>query len=227
MISKKQNIIFSLLFSTIFLLIFSSSYSQKTLRVGYINMDYILENLDDYKLANQEYSLKLDKWKREIEKKTNDLDIKYKELEIKQPLITTTIYEEFKAELDFEKKQLEDYQQKRFGPEGDWIIQEKILIQPIQDEVLAAVQKIADKNKFDFIFDKSSAIIMLYSEKKYDISELVLKSILRQEKIENLQMNFEDENKQKRRDSILKVREEKKIELQKRRDSILNARKNR
>ena len=73
MISKKQNIVFSLLFSAIFLLIFSSSYSQKTLRVGYINMDYILENLDDYKLANQEYSLKLDKWKREIEKKNNDL----------------------------------------------------------------------------------------------------------------------------------------------------------
>ena len=190
-------------------------------------MDYILENLDDYKLANQEYSLKLDKWKREIEKKNNDLDIRYRELEIKRPLVTTTIYEEFKTELDFEKKQLEDYQQKRFGPEGDWIIQEKILIQPIQDEVLAAVQKIADKNKFDFIFDKSSAIIMLYSEKKYDISELVLKSILRQEKLDNLQMNFEDESKQKRRDSILKVSEEKKIELQKRRDSILNARKNR
>ena len=68
---------------------------------------------------------------------------------------------------------------------------------------------------------------MLYSEKKYDISELVLKSILRQEKLDNLQMNFEDESKQKRRDSILKAREEKKIELQKRRDSILNARKNR
>ena len=96
MISKKQNIVFSLLFSAIFLLIFSSSYSQKTLRVGYINMDYILENLDDYKLANQEYSLKLDKWRREIEKKNNDLDVRFKELEIKRPLITTTIYEEFK-----------------------------------------------------------------------------------------------------------------------------------
>ena len=77
MISKKQNIVFSLLFSAIFLLIFSSSYSQKILRVGYINMDYILENLDDYKLANQEYSLKLDKWKREIEKKNNDLDVRF------------------------------------------------------------------------------------------------------------------------------------------------------
>ena len=192
-------------------------------------MDYILENLDDYKLANQEYSLKLDKWRREIEKKNNDLDVRFKELEIKRPLITTTIYEEFKAELDFEKKQLEDYQQKRFGPEGDWIVQEKILIQPIQDEVLAAVQKIADKNKFDFIFDKSSAIIMLYSEKKYDISELVLKSILRQEKIENLEINFEDDRKkaleekiQKRRDSILRLEELKKVK----RDSLLRIKRN-
>ena len=67
---------------------------------------------------------------------------------------------------------------------------------------------------------------MLYSEKKYDISELVLKSILRQEKIENLQMNFDDESKEKRRDSILKIRELKKISLQKKRDSIINARKN-
>ena len=100
------------------------------------------------------------------------------------------------------------------------------MIQPIQDEVLAAVQKIAEKNKFDFVFDKSTAIIMLYSEKKYDISELILKSILRQDNIEKLQMNFEDEKKQKRKDSILKVRQEKKISIQKRRDSIINARKN-
>lgn len=189
-------------------------------------MDYILENYDDFKQANQEYSLKLDKWRKEIERTQMEIKKKYDELEIKRPLLTTSIYNELKQEIDFEKSELEEYKQKRFGPEGDWIIQEKILIQPIQDEVLEAVQKIADKNKFDFIFDKSSAIIMLYSEKKYDISELVLKSILRQEKIENLQMNFDDEIKEKRRDSILKIRELKKISLQKKRDSIINARKN-
>ncbi len=189
-------------------------------------MDYILENFDDFKQANQEYALKLDKWRREIEKNQKEIEKKYDELEIKRPLLTTSIYNELKEEINFEKRELEEYKQKRFGPEGDWIIQEKILIQPIQDEVLEAVQKIADKNKFDFIFDKSSAIIMLYSEKKYDISELVLKSILRQEKIENLQMNFDDESKEKRRDSILKIREVKKISLQKKRDSIINARKN-
>ena len=208
-------------------LVFSTAlFSQKTLRVGYINMDYILENLDEYKLANKEYSLKLEIWRKEINERSKKISEEYEKLEIKRPLITSNLYYEFRNEVDFKKKQLEDYQQKRFGAEGDWITQEKILIQPIQDEVLEAVKKIVDKNKFDYVFDKSSAIVMLYSEKKYDISELVLKSILRQEKIENLQMNCEDEKKQKRKDSILKVKQVKKISIQKRRDSIINARKN-
>ena len=180
------------IFFLVFILLFISDiFSQKQLRVGYINMDYILTNLDDYNIANEEYNIKLDLWRKEIESRKLSIKVANEELEIKKPLIPDEIYQNLKDEIDFDEKQLNEYIQKRFGPEGDWLIQEKILIQPIQDEVLAIVQKIAEKNKFDFIFDKSSAIIMLYSEKKYDISELVLKSILRQEKIENLQITFE------------------------------------
>ena len=192
-------------------------------------MDYILTNLDDYNTANEEYNIKLDLWRKEIESRKLSIKVANEELEIKKPLIPDEIYQNLKDEIDFDEKQLNEYIQKRFGPEGDWLIQEKILIQPIQDEVLAIVQKIAEKNKFDFIFDKSSAIIMLYSEKKYDISELVLKSILRQEKIENLQITFEDDRKkaleekiQSRRDSISKLKELRKIK----RDSLLRIKRN-
>ena len=218
------------IFFLVFILLFVSEiFSQKQLRVGYINMDYILANLDDYNTANEEYNIKLDLWRKEIESRKLSIKVANEELEIKKPLIPDEIYQNLKDEIDFDEKQLNEYIQKRFGPEGDWLIQEKILIQPIQDEVLAIVQKIAEKNKFDFIFDKSSAIIMLYSEKKYDISELVLKSILRQEKIENLEINFEDDRKkaleekiQKRRDSILRLKELKKIK----RDSLLRTKRN-
>ena len=192
-------------------------------------MDYILSNIDDYKTANEEYDIKLNLWRKEIESRTNKIESRLKELAIKKPLLPDEVYQNLIDEIDFDKKQLEQYAQKRFGPRGDWLVQEKILIQPIQDEVLAIVQEIADKNKFDFIFDKSSAIIMLYSEKKYDISELVLKSILKQEKIENLQLSFDDDRKkvleekiQKRRDSILKLKELKKIK----RDSLLKTKRN-
>ena len=218
------------IFFLVFILLFVSEiFSQKQLRVGYINMDYILTNLDDYNTANEEYNIKLDLWRKEIESRKLSIKVANEELEIKKPLIPDEIYQNLKDEIDFDEKQLNEYIQKRFGPEGDWLIQEKILIQPIQDEVLAIVQKIAEKNKFDFIFDKSSAIIMLYSEKKYDISELVLKSILRQEKIENLQITFEDDRKkaleekiQSRRDSISKLKELRKIK----RDSLLRIKRN-
>ena len=218
------------IFFLVFILLFVSDiFSQKQLRVGYINMDYILSNLDDYNTANEEYNIKLDLWRKEIESRKLSIKVANEELEIKKPLIPDEIYQNLKDEIDFDEKQLNEYIQKRFGPEGDWLIQEKILIQPIQDEVLAIVQKIAEKNKFDFIFDKSSAIIMLYSEKKYDISELVLKSILRQEKIENLQITFEDDRKkaleekiQSRRDSISKLKELRKIK----RDSLLRIKRN-
>jgi Skp family chaperone for outer membrane proteins len=192
-------------------------------------MDYILSNIDDYKIANEEYSTRLDIWRKEIESRKNAIETNRKELEFKKPLLPDEIYQNLLDEIEFDQKELDKYIQKRFGPEGDWLVQEKILIQPIQDEVLAIVQKISEKNKFDFIFDKSSAIIMLYSEKKYDISELVLKSILRQEKIENLEINFEDDRKkaleekiQKRRDSILRLKELKKIK----RDSLLRIKRN-
>ena len=219
----------TIFFLVIILLFVSDIFSQKQLRVGYINMDYILSNLDDYNTANEEYNIKLDLWRKEIESRKLSIKVANEELEIKKPLIPDEIYQNLKDEIDFDEKKLNQYIQKRFGPEGDWLIQEKILIQPIQDEVLAIVQKIAEKNKFDFIFDKSSAIIMLYSEKKYDISELVLKSILRQEKIENLQITFEDDRKkaleekiQSRRDSISKLKELRKIK----RDSLLRIKRN-
>ena len=224
MFSFKRNLLTFFLF-----LISFSVFSQKPLRVGYINMDYILSNIDDYKIANEEYSTRLDIWRKEIEARKAAIETNRKELEFKKPLLPNEIYQNLSDEIEFDQKELDKYVQKRFGPEGDWLVQEKILIQPIQDEVLAIVQKISERNKFDFIFDKSSAIIMLYSEKKYDISELVLKSILRQEKIENLEINFEDDRKkaleekiQKRRDSILRLEELKKVK----RDSLLRIKRN-
>ena len=221
------------------ILIFNLLNAQKELRVGYINMDYILSNIEDFEVANKEFEYKIDQWKNEILKKETEIKTKREELEFEKDLIPNQIYLKRSKELEYDFKELDNYRNKRFGPEGDWLIQEKILIQPIQDEVLAIVQKIADKNKFDFIFDKSSAVIMLYSEKKYDISELVLRSILRQEKIENLEIEFEDERKKeleekrklaehkkkRRRDSISRLRELRKIEIKRKRDSLISVKR--
>ena len=65
------------------------------------------------------------------------------------------------------------------------IVQRSKLIQPIQDQVLSVVKQIAEEKKYDFIFDRSSSLTMLYSAKNYDISDLVIKRINRQQRIQN------------------------------------------
>ena len=65
------------------------------------------------------------------------------------------------------------------------IVQRSKLIQPVQDQVLSVVKQIAEEKKYDFIFDRSSSLTMLYSAKNYDISDLVIKRINRQQRIQN------------------------------------------
>jgi hypothetical protein len=200
--------------------------------------------LEDYKLANQQLEVKIGEWKKEIEEKKSEIKILKDSLNVEKPLLTFEIIQDRESEIDFEEKQLNDYQIKRFGVNGDWIVQELMLIKPIQDQVMNVVQTIAKQKKFDKIFDQSADAIMLYSEKKYDISDLVLKSILRTEELEKLNIEFEDERfnpeyearkkeieekKAKKaveinskKELLLKQKVEKRKEYQRKRDSLLN-----
>ena len=65
------------------------------------------------------------------------------------------------------------------------MLQKSKLLKPIQDRVLGIVREIAQKRKYDFIFDRSSDLVMLYSAKNYDISDLVLRKINAQNRIED------------------------------------------
>ena len=87
--------------------------------------------------------------------------------------------EEIEDNIIYEEEQLDEYQQKRFGTRGDLILQKQQLIQPIQDQIFNAIKEIAKSKNYDFIFDKSSDIVMLYSDRRHDISDQILRNISR------------------------------------------------
>ena len=77
----------------IFLTLFQNILNgQKELRVGYINMEYILSNIEDFEVANKEFEYKIDQWKKEISKKENEIKIKREELEFEKDWIPKQIY---------------------------------------------------------------------------------------------------------------------------------------
>jgi len=159
-----------------------SANAQRGVRIGYIDTEYILENVPEYKEASTQLDKKVLQWKAEIETKLNAINQKKKELDNERVLLTKELYEERFEDISFEEAEVLDYQQKRFGPSGDLMIQKRQLIEPIQDQIFAAVKDIAETGKYDFVFDKSADVVMLYSAERYDISERVLKTITRTSK---------------------------------------------
>ncbi|MBU2929088.1 OmpH family outer membrane protein [Winogradskyella psychrotolerans] len=174
-------------FKVLFLLIViglatCSVNAQRGVRIGYIDTEYILENVPEYKEASSQLNKKVLQWKTEIESKLNAIEQKKKELDNESVLLTKELYDERYEDITFEEAEVLDYQQKRFGPEGDLMIQKRQLIEPIQDQIFAAVQEIAETKKYDFVFDKSADVVMLYSAERYDMSEQVLRTITRTSK---------------------------------------------
>ena len=196
---KKVSILFVLC------LMGTSIFAQKrSVRIGYIDTEYILENVTEYANANAQLDSKIQQWKSEIEKRLTELEDQKKQLNNERILLTNELISEREEDLQIIENEIIDYQQKRFGPNGDLMIQKQQLIQPIQDQIFAAVQEIAASKKYDFIFDKSADVVMLYSADRYDISEQVLRTINRSSK--RTQVDSRKERKQaKEEETIVEV----------------------
>ncbi len=151
--------------------------AQRTTRVGYIDMNVILENLEDYQTANELLEKNIVEWKKEVELKKIQLKQYQDQLLAEKVLLTPELIAERELEIQDFAGELIDLQERRFGVNGSVIAQRTKLLQPIQDQVMGVVKQIAEEKKYDYIFDRSSNGSMLYSAKNYDISTLVLKRI--------------------------------------------------
>ena len=172
-----------LLFFTIAIFCFSFALqAQRGARIGYIDMEYILESVPEYLEASTQLEGKVQRWKQDIDKRQKEIDLMSLNLSNERVLLTKELIDEREEEIKIKEDEMLQYQQDRFGPNGDLMIQRRQLVQPIQDQVFNIVQEIAEAKKYDFIFDKSADVVMLFAAKRNDISDLVLRSINRASK---------------------------------------------
>ena len=221
----------SILFAGIFLIAGLAVQAQKTVRIGYVDMEYILQNVPEYQEASAQLEAKVQKWKSEIETELAKVEVMRESLENEKPLLTSELIEEREEEIEFEQQKVLEYQQKRFGPNGDLITQKLQLVKPIQDQVFIAVQEIAAARAYDLIFDKSADVVMLYAAESLDISDQVLRSITRASNREQADSRSEreeivrEEARTVEEESVISEREQAREEKAQERQALIDQRK--
>ena len=182
----------------------TSDAQTRGTKIGFIDMEYILQNVPDYTEAKVQLEQRTEKWKLEIEAKKIEINKLKDALKAERALLTKELIDERETEINFLENENLSYQQKRFGPNGDLIIQKSLLVKPIQDQVFTAIQDIAERLKYDFIFDKTSDLTMLFAAKRFDISDQIIRTLTRTEKREQLTKKQQkaEEDKEKKEDAI-------------------------
>jgi len=194
-----------------FIILSIASNAQKAQRIGYIDMEYILENIPEYNESQAKINAKAISWQNNIEKKQQEIEALKDELNNEKVLLTEELIFEKQEDIQILEFDLKNLQVNYFGVNGDLYFLRQQLVQPIQDLVFNSVQDIATKRKYDFVLDNSSSLIMLYTNKAYDISELVITAITRSKKAAAVNEKRNKKNNDKEQPKVVNEETEKKL----------------
>lgn len=164
-----------LIFTAVFLLaVFASGQAVAQARVAYVDSEFILGQMDEYKSAQKQLDDLAETWKKEIKAKEEAIDKAYAKYQAEWVLLPEDDRVKRENEITAMEKEKNEFVNLKFGPEGELFKKRQTLIRPIQDKVFDAVQQLAKESAVDIILDKAGAVTMLYTNAKYDRSEEVL-----------------------------------------------------
>ena len=158
---------------TIFFLIFGLNFVNAQ-RFGYIDTDFILNKMPEYKKAQDEINQLSQAWEKEVQDMQKKIEGMYAALQAEQVLLTEEMKKERTDAIQKKEAELKEYQKKVFGFGGLFFLKKQELIKPIQDKVWDAVDKVCKENSLAIMFDKAGELVMIYTDPRHDYTDFVL-----------------------------------------------------
>ncbi len=166
--------------SRLFLLLFVALGFQSTVssqRFALVDVNKVLDNLDDYKKAQDELDRVAAGWKQEISIEYDKIKAMYNKYQAEQVLLTEEQRKQKEEEITNKEKEVRKLQKDRFGEEGELFRRRQDLVRPIQDRVYAAIQEFASGSGLEAMFDTSGSAGIIYYSKDLDKTEAIIKKL--------------------------------------------------
>lgn len=146
-------------------------------KFGYIDSDFILSKMPEYKKAQDEIDQLSASWQKELEEMQKKVEGLYSTYQAEQVLLTEEMKQSRLDEIKKKENELKEYNKKVFGFEGLFFLKKQELIKPLQDKVFDAVEKVAKSNRLAIIFDKAGELVMIYTDPRHDYTDFVLEEL--------------------------------------------------
>ena len=150
------------------------SFAGMGQKFALIDMEYILKNIPAYEMTNEQLSQVSKKWQNEVEAIQQEAQNMYKNYQSDLVFLSAEMKTKREEEIVKKEQEAQDLKRKYFGPEGELYKKRESLMKPIQDEVYNAVKEISEDKGYQIVWDRASAMSIIFASPKIDISNEVL-----------------------------------------------------
>lgn len=157
------------------ILIAGTAYGQQ--KIGYVDSKVILETLQDARDAQTNLDNMVQKWKLELQALNDSLLILKDDYDKKKLILTEKIKQQKEEEIKLQEQKITDFKQNKFGESGEYFQKQTELMKPVQDRVFKAIQDVAKEGGYDFVIDRSTQLMLLYMNDRYDLTQKVIKKL--------------------------------------------------
>jgi len=146
-------------------------------KFGFVDTEYILNNIPAYKSAQSQIDKLSADWQKEIETQYGEVEKLYKNYQAEKVMLSEDMKKKREDEIINKEKSVKDLQNKYYGHEGELVKKQQELVKPIQDEVYKAIKEMAVEEGYAAIFDSSADATLLYANPRQDKSDDVLQRL--------------------------------------------------
>jgi len=160
------------------LMMLGAAAAHADVKLAFIDSDVLKERLPEF----QEAQRKLDQLRQEFEREAKDREAKLLKMQEdfrRQELIMSEARKaELQSEFEGKVRELQEYTQGKFGPEGELMRKNMELSAPIFEKINAVLRQLALDEGYDFIFDSAApGTGLVYAGERYDVTEKVLERL--------------------------------------------------
>ena len=166
---KRTTLIFGLL--TLF------TFALSAQKFAIVDMEYIMKNIPSFETANDQLNQISKKWQSEVEAQLAEVQTLYKNYQTELVFLSEDMKVKREEEIIAKEKAAQELKRTYFGADGELYKKRESLMKPIQDEVFAVIQEVTKDKGLDLIIDKNSAMSIIFSSPKLDISDDILQKL--------------------------------------------------
>lgn len=164
-----------LLFST-----FGAAQSQN-IKVGFANLQMVVEQLPEAKKIDNEIKTLATKYQDSLLKMQGDLESQFQKYQKQKAMMSQDQQLATEQELQTLNQTVLQFQQQKFGQQGELQETRLKLLQPLRNKIKEAIDKVSAAEKLNLVLDSSTESV-LFADDKLDITFKVLDMLKRGDK---------------------------------------------